>query len=148
MAKPSFVYVTFIRATPEKVWEGLTRPEFTAMYFHKTKIQSEWRPGSPVYYYNEQGGIDAEGKVLAYDRPKLLSFTWHVKWSPAMAQEEPSKVVFALVPMSDKTTQLTVTHDDFPENSATYPAVAGGWPKIIASLKSLLETGQPLDFFA
>ncbi len=76
--KPETVYVTYIVTTPEKVWEAITSPEFTRQYFFGRRVESEWKLGSIVRYWQENGTLDVQGKVLQCVPPRLLSFTWHV----------------------------------------------------------------------
>jgi uncharacterized protein YndB with AHSA1/START domain len=144
MNPPDFVYVTYIRAEIDQVWEALTLPEFTERYFHGMKIEAEWRVGGRLRFLGADGKVGAEGEILELDRPRRLSFGWHVEWSPEMAAEEPSRVSYELEEAKGAT-RLTVIHDRFPEGSAVHAAVSGGWPSIVASLKSMLETGEPLE---
>lgn len=138
------VFVVYIRTTAEKLWDGLTTPEFTRRYFHATAIESDWKAGSPVTYKLPDGALAVEGKVLACERLKKLSISWAFRYSPDVAGDPPSRVTFEIEPVGDSC-KLTVTHDEFATETATFKAVGGGWPGILSSLKSLLETGEPLN---
>jgi uncharacterized protein YndB with AHSA1/START domain len=123
----TFVYVTYIRTTPERLWAALTTPEFTARYWNGREIASDWRPGSPVRFGHDydEGGEDW-GEVLAVERPRRLSYG-----------RPESAVTFELTPQ-DEVVRLTVTHTGVGEEAR------GGWFFILANLKTLLETGSPL----
>ncbi len=142
--KPEYIYETFIRTTPEKLWEGLTSAAFTRLYFHNTEISSDWEVGSPVVFNRaNDGGTAIEGKILVADKPKLLSYTWRALYEEDMAAESHSRVTFEIEAMPG-VCRLRIVHDDFEAGSKTYETVSQGWSAIICSLKSLLETGEPL----
>ena len=133
----------YIRTTPEELWEAITSAEFTRQYFHGTAIESDWKVGSPVTYYNADRTVAVDGEVLEVDRPHRLSYTWHVLYSDDAAKEEPSRVTWEIEVVEDSC-RLRMTHDRFPRDSVVPDGVRDGWPAIISSLKSLIETGQPL----
>ena len=143
MDKPSFVYVTYIATTPEKLWDALTSAAFTERYMFGRRVESEWRVGSSVRYYGTDGELTDSGEVLEADRPRRLSYTWRVELHPALAREGHSRVTFELEPVGTEV-KLTVVHDGFAEGSSVLEALKGGWPKALSSLKSLLETGRAL----
>jgi len=145
MARPQIVYVTYIATEPEKLWEALTHGEFTRRYWGGRRIQSDWKVGSPVRHVREDGGIDWNGEVLRCEPPRLLSYTFHMQISDAHRGDRPSRVTFELQPMGS-VVKLILTHDDFESEKATYETTRHGWPAIMSSLKSLLETGSPLPF--
>jgi uncharacterized protein YndB with AHSA1/START domain len=145
MDKSKFVYVTYIATTPEKLWAALTSAEFTQKYWGGRRIQSDWNLGSPVRHVREDGGIDWEGEVLQAERPRLLSYTFHMEISHKHRGERPSRVTFVLEPIGS-VVKLTLTHEEFESESATFETTRHGWPAIMSSLKSLLETGRPLPF--
>lgn len=145
MDKPDFVYVTYIATTPQQLWEALTSGDFTRRYWGGLRIQSDWKVGSPVTHVREDGGIGWEGKVLQADPPRLLSYTFHMLISDEHRRERPSRVTFELEPMG-WATKLTLTHSEFEDSSVTLETTRHGWPAIMSSLKSLLETGNPLGF--
>jgi uncharacterized protein YndB with AHSA1/START domain len=145
MNKPPFVYVTYIDTTAEKLWEALTDGEFTRRYWGGRRIQSDWIVGSSVRHVREDGGIDWEGEVLQAQPPRLLSYTFHMQISAPHRAERPSRVTFELQPIGS-VVKLTLTHDDFESASAIFETTRHGWPAILSSLKSLLESGSPLPF--
>ena len=145
MDKPKFVYVTYIATTPEKLWQALTDGEFTRKYWGGRRIQSDWKVGSPVKHVRQDGGIDWQGEVLKTERPRVLSYTFHMQISDQHRRDRPSRVTFELQPIG-ALVKLTLTHDDFESEKATFETTRHGWPAIMSSLKSLLETGSPLPF--
>ncbi|MEE8370510.1 MAG: SRPBCC family protein [Sphingomonadales bacterium] len=145
MSDLKYLYVTVIAASPEKVWRDLTTPEFTQQYWHKTRVQSDWKEGSGITFETPDGGIGCEGSILKADHPRELSYTWRFPRIPEAAAEEPSRVTFLLEALGEHT-RLTILHDRFPEGSVVYDLVEPGWPLVIAGLKTLLETGTAVDF--
>jgi len=145
MDKPSFVYVSYVATTVEKLWQALTDGEFTRRYWGGRRIESDWQVGSPVKHVREDGGVDWQGEVLQSERPRLLSYTFHMLISEQHRGERPSRVTFDLQPMG-LVVKLTLTHDDFESEKTTFETTRHGWPAIMSSLKSLLETGSPLPF--
>lgn len=142
---PDFVYVTYIKTTPEKLWEALTSPAFTRQYWFGCDVTSDWKVGSPMVYIMN-GEKRVEGKVLAVDRPKLLSYTFR-ETAGESSKEPPTKVTLELEPEAGtETVRLTVTHTDFVAGSKHRPSISGGWPAVLSNLKSLLETGKTLEF--
>jgi uncharacterized protein YndB with AHSA1/START domain len=131
----------FIKASRETVWEGLTSAEFTRRYFHSTDIESDWKPGSSVTFYNQDKSVAVKGEVLEVDYPSKLSFTWHVHYNPEALTETPSRVTYLLEAIEDST-KLTLVHDNFPVGSVVLPLVSQGWIAILSNLKTLLETGD------
>jgi len=139
-----FAYQTWIRAPKTRVWEALTTPEFTSQYFHATYIDSTWEKNADVYYRMAPGGdIAVDGKVLESDPPNRLVISWHVRYDEQAIKEAPSRVTFTLEESGGQT-RLRIVHDNFPENSVLFDRISEGWPWIVSSLKSLLETGKPL----
>jgi uncharacterized protein YndB with AHSA1/START domain len=143
--EPDFIYVTYIKTTPDKLWEALTTAEFTRQYWFGIDVASDWKVGSPLKYIRN-GETMVEGKVLAFDRPKLLSYTFR-EASGESSKEPPTKVTLELEPeVGTETVRLTVTHTDFVANSKHRPSISGGWPAVLSGLKSLMETGKTLKF--
>jgi uncharacterized protein YndB with AHSA1/START domain len=144
MPKPKFVYVTYIRTTPQKLWRALTEPEFTRQYFVGTSHESEWKPGASWRMLAPDGQVTDGGEVLEIEPEKRLVLKWRHEFRPELRAEGYSRMTYELVQQGEAV-RLTVTHDiDLPE-SKLIESVSGGWPQILASLKSLLETGQPLE---
>jgi len=151
MEKPKFVYVTLITTTPEKLWAALTDPTFTVQYWGGTSVESDWKEGSRVVF-RWHGEIVHDDIVLKSDPPKLLSYTFHPLHIEDLRSEKASRVIFEIQDLTDKLRQpgpvvkLTVTHDDFPPDSKIFPMICQGWPDILSSLKSMLETGRAIEF--
>ena len=155
MDKPRFVYATYISTTPERLWQALTEPAFTQRYWETTFI-TDWAKGSPMTWDNHGVVItDPEQVVIESDPYRRLSYTWHT-FTPELAErfgwdadffakvsaEPRSAVTFDIEPAREGVVKLTVTHDGF--GPTVGESVSGGWPAVIASLKTLLETGDPL----
>jgi uncharacterized protein YndB with AHSA1/START domain len=145
--KTSFVYVTYIRSTPEKVFESITRPDIARRYWGHENV-SEWTPGSDWQHVrdNDQRTVNIVGKVVEVDAPSRLVITWA---SPAQAADPGSysRVTFD-VAAYEGMVRLTVTHDELEAGSGMAKGIQQGWPIVLSSLKSLLETGQGIDVFA
>jgi uncharacterized protein YndB with AHSA1/START domain len=145
--KPNFVYVTYIAATPDKVWQALTDGTLTRQYWYGRRIESDWKVGSTVtFWYDTEDGeaVSDRGIVLESNPPRRLSYTWHVEFADELRDEHPSRVTFEIEP-SGKEVKLTLTHDEFEPGSKILDGVRSGWPAILASLKTMLETGKPLS---
>ena len=141
--KPKFVYVTYIRTTAEKLWAALTKPEFTRQFWFDTTQECEWRPGSSWRLMAPDGRVADAGEVLEADPPRRLVLTWRHEMSPEMKAEGFSRLTYSLEQQGD-TVKLTLTHEAPAPKSKFLDSVSEGWPVILASLKSLLETGESL----
>jgi uncharacterized protein YndB with AHSA1/START domain len=145
LEKPRHVYEVYIRTTPDRLWEAITSGDLTRRYFHSTCVESSWQPGTPVHWrYEGRDDIAVEGIVLESDPPRRLVHTWHALYAPETAADRPSRVTWEISPMGE-TCLLVLTHDDFDGETATYRGVEHGWVAVLHSLKSLIETGEPLD---
>ena len=156
LEKPSFVYTTYIRTTPEKLWQALTEPAFTERYWSIT-FQTDWKPGSPMIWKTRGLAIaDPEQVVLESEPYRRLSYRWQThspEWAQALnlneeagdrlASEPRSKVTFEIEPLGDQV-RLTVIHDDLVPGGLTGSMISNGWPRVLANLKTLLETGETL----
>ena len=147
MSKPEFVYMTLIAAPPEQVWKGLTTAEFTRQYWHNTSVRSDYKPGTKIEFLNEDDSVVVLGEILRADHPNELAYTWQFTGDSAAADDPPSRVTFTLEEIKVGT-RLTVVHDQLEEGSLTATMISGGWPHVIAGLKTLLETGEAVDFTA
>jgi uncharacterized protein YndB with AHSA1/START domain len=144
MKKDQFVYVTYIRTTPEKLWKALTEPEFTRKFWCNTVQESEWKPGSSWKIMAPDGMLTDSGEVVEIEPPRRLVLKWRNEFRPELKAEGYSRLTYQLEP-EGKSVKLTVIHEIGKEGSKFIEAVSSGWPHILASLKSLLETGQSLE---
>jgi DNA-binding transcriptional ArsR family regulator/uncharacterized protein YndB with AHSA1/START domain len=154
--KPSFVYVTYIQTTPERLWQALTEPAFTERYWSIT-FDSDWKSGSAMTWHQRGVTIaDPEQLVVESEPYRRLSYTWHTfspEWAEALgltddardrlSAEPRSKVTFEIEPLGDQV-KLTVIHDGLEPGGLTGSLISQGWPRVLANLKTLLETGDTL----
>ena len=142
--RPAQVYTIYIKAPREKVWDAITKPEFTSRYFFGSQPQSSWKPGDRLLWTEEGSGRElVDGEVLEFDPPRRLVHTWIVKYDAELTAEGASRVTWELEDQGG-VTKLTAVHDGFPANSRVYDNVAGGWMTVLSGLKTLVETGEPL----
>jgi uncharacterized protein YndB with AHSA1/START domain len=143
MSKPEFVYVTYIETTPDQLWRALTDGDFTERYWFGVRLRSDWKVGSSFEMVHGDGTVSDAGKVVEVEPPKRLAYTF-VNLSDKYRDDLPALATFELEPHG-KLVKLTLTHKGFTPDSKMLPAISKGWPAILSSLKSLLETGHPLD---
>lgn len=143
----SFVYVTYIASTPEKVFDAITRPELARRYWGHENV-SDWTPGSDWQHVraNEERTVELVGKVVETSPPTRLVITW-ANASQAADPDAYSRVMFDIEPYDDMV-RLTVSHDELQAGSGMANGIQKGWPIVLSSLKSFLETGRGLDVFA
>ena len=143
----SFVYVTYIVSTPEKVFEAITRPDISRRYWGHENV-SDWKPGSKWEHIraNDERTVEVDGEGVESSPPSRLVITW-ANESQASDPDAYSRVTFDIEPYEDMV-RLTVSHDDLGVGSGMANGVSKGWPIVLSSLKSLLETGKGLDVFA
>jgi uncharacterized protein YndB with AHSA1/START domain len=141
MARSTFVYVTYIRTTPEKLWSALTDAEFMKQYWFGTRCESKWSAGSPWKMVQGDGRITDAGEIVEADPPRRLVIRWLHQYKPELKAEGPSLCTMELQPTAGAV-RLSITHTIEREPSKLITAVSGGWPKILSNLKSLLETGS------
>lgn len=143
-AKPRLVNQIIIRAPQERVWEAITRPEFTSRYYYGCTLKTDLTAGSPFTYYMPTGSPIVEGEVVTSEPPNRLVHTYHSLWPP-LNQDAPTRVTWELLALPGSITRVTIIHEDFQGETATYQGLqAGGWTWILSNLKTLLETGEPL----
>jgi uncharacterized protein YndB with AHSA1/START domain len=145
MSNSTFVYVTYIKTTPERLWSALTTREFTQQYWLGAYCESDWKPGSPWKLAFADGRLADAGEIVEVDPPRRLVIKWRNEWKAEMKAEGYSLCTFTIEAIPDTSppaVKLSITHAmDRPE-SKFIEAVSGGWPLIISNLKSLLETGS------
>jgi uncharacterized protein YndB with AHSA1/START domain len=146
MSKPTFVYVTFISAPPEKVWQALTDANATAQYLSGFHVAVEKHPGGASLFKRGDQVLN-HGTVLVCDPPHTLSVTWHPELGE-FSDEKPSRVTFAIEAIGAGQSRLTITHDDFAPGSRAPATVGEGWMRVAGSLKSFVETGKGMDLLA
>ena len=141
MQKQKLVYTTYIRSTPKEVWAAITKPEFTRQYWGGHENVSDWKKGSTWQHMTagEKPEAWVTGKVLESTPPKRLV----VSWADPDNLTDKSRVTFEIETVKDSVC-LTVTHDQFKAGSTMPGRVNGGWPRVLSSLKSFLETGKGL----
>lgn len=145
MAAARQVFQVYIRATPEQVWDAITKPEFTARYFFGSRVETTGESGSPIRHFAPDGTtLWGDDMILESDRPRRLVHGWRALYDPELAAEPPSRVTWEIESQGDGLTKLTVVHDELEGSPKTAANVAGGWMFVISGLKTLLETGEPL----
>jgi uncharacterized protein YndB with AHSA1/START domain len=161
-----FTYITYIQATPERVWQGLTDPALMKRYWRHQRagektFRSDWKKGSTYDMVHKEVGLvvsDPEQVILESDPCRRLAYTWHTitpEWASEVGMDEAtadawraeprSKVAFDIEDVGHGVSKLTVVHDGFDPGSAVLEAISEGWPAVLASLKTLLETGSTLQ---
>jgi uncharacterized protein YndB with AHSA1/START domain len=139
------IYSVFIRATPEQVWDAITKPEFTSKYFYGSVIDSTWEAGAPYAgWAADRSQQYVDGEVLEADPPRRLQHTWRSLYDEESAAEPHSRVTWEIEPQDGGVTKLTVVHDQLEAAPKTAAGVSGGWMFVLSGLKTLLETGEPL----
>ncbi|HZP71608.1 MAG TPA: SRPBCC family protein [Pseudolabrys sp.] len=147
MARPRFVYVTYIRTTPEKLWAALTDPQTIRKYWFGITAESTFEAGAPWRLNFEDGRVADTGEILESVPPRRLAIRWRNEFKPELKAEGWSRCTME-IEMADyypdfggKAVKLTITHELEGEGTKFIEAVSGGWPKVLSNLKSLLETG-------
>ena len=137
------VYQLFIKATPERIWDAITRPEFTARYFYGARIDIT---PERALSHGPDGAVWGDTEVFEYDPPRRLVHGWQSLYDPELAAEEPSRVTWEIEPQDGGFAKLTVVHDQLEGAPKTGESVSGaGWMMVLSGLKTLLETGEPLQ---
>ena len=141
MARSTFVYVSYIRTTPERLWTALTDAEFTKQYWFGMRCESQWTAGSSWQLVAGDGEVYDNGQIVEAVPPRRLVIRWQHRLKPELEAEGPTQCIMELEP-SEGAVKLSITHTSELEPSQLIEAVSGGWPKVISNLKSLLETGS------
>ncbi len=143
MAKPEFIYVSYIATTPEKLWAALTKGEFTRQYWYNRRIESQWAVGSSVSFFDgDTTDLTDSGTVLECDPPRRLAYTFRTEFDPEARKQGYSRVTFSIEPYQGLV-KLTLVHDQLPSEELAN-AFREGWAPILSSLKTFLESGKPL----
>jgi len=140
-AESSFVYVTFIRTTPEKLWSALTDVNQMKDYWFGMQLKTEWKTGAEWQMVFPDGSVADTGEILELDRPKRIRLKWRNEFRPELKAEGHALCTIEIEPYG-AAVRLSITHSIERADSKFIQAVSGGWPKILSNLKSLLETGQ------
>jgi uncharacterized protein YndB with AHSA1/START domain len=138
-----FVYVTYIRTTPARLWEALTKPEFTRQYWCGMDLESGWQVGSPWRMKFPDGRVSDIGEVIEVEPERRLVLKWQNEFKPELKAEGFTTCTFDIVAHGD-VTELRIVHEIDRDRSKMIEAVGNGWPKVLSELKSFLETGEPL----
>jgi uncharacterized protein YndB with AHSA1/START domain len=137
------IHQVFIKASPERIWDAITRPEFTERYFYGSRIENtaEWHISR-----GPDGSVRGDGPVFQYDPPRRLVHEWRSLYEPDLAGEPPSRVAWDIEPQEGGYCKLTLTHDKLDRAPKTAARIsADGWMFVLSGLKTLLETGEPLS---
>jgi len=145
--KPKTVYVTYIATTPDKVWQALTTGDLTRQFFFGRRVEIELQPGGTFRFWQPDGTLDVEGKVVECDPPRKLSVTWRVMWHEEMRKLPDCLVTYQIDDLG-KVVRLTMTEaHQIDLDDRMLEGGRRGWPVILNNLKTLLETGQPMPEF-
>ncbi len=143
-SKPQLVYQIIIKAPQERVWEAITTSEFTSRYYYGCTLETDLTVGLPFTYHMPNGSPIVEGEVVTSEPPNRLVHTYHSLWPP-LKEDAPTRVTWELESMPGGVTKVTVVHEDFQGQTATYQGLqGGGWIWILSNMKTLLETGEPM----
>jgi uncharacterized protein YndB with AHSA1/START domain len=141
MDKSEFVYVTYIRTTPEKLWSALTSPDFMKEYWFGMHFETDWKAGSSWRLVFPDSRIADMGEIVEIDPPRRLVLKWRNEFRPELKAEGAASCTIQLEPMADAV-KLTISHVMDRSPSKLIEAVSSGWPRILSNLKSILETGD------
>src|SRR6201999_2322442 len=142
--RPDIVYTIYIASTPEKVWQALTTAEFSRQYFSGLAVELEQKVGGAFVVRLPDGSVHISGEVLECDCPRKLTITWNVNWPELIEKLGPTLVTYEIEQAGDAV-RLTISEGhDRPLSDDILSRGRQGWPAILSSLKSVLETGAPL----
>jgi uncharacterized protein YndB with AHSA1/START domain len=145
MNKTTFAYVTYIRTTPERLWEALTTPDFISQYWFGSRAESDWKTGSPWKLSHADGSLADTGEIVEAVPGRRLVIKWRNEWDVEMKAEGDALCTMEIEPVADldiPAVRLSITHAIDRADSKFIRTVSGGWPRILSNLKSLLETGS------
>jgi uncharacterized protein YndB with AHSA1/START domain len=142
MGSPQHVFQVYIRATPERLWQAITDPAMTQIYYFNSLIESDFKLGSPLQYKQPDGSLDIDGEVLESEPPRKLVHSFSSKWEAN--DDPPTTVTWEITPVGGETCLLSLAHAGFPSENATYSGTKDGWVIILSGLKTLVETGEKL----
>jgi uncharacterized protein YndB with AHSA1/START domain len=142
--KLSYSYEIYIGAPASRVWKGLVDGNLTKEYVYGTRFQGKLAKGEKYAFVGDGDFKVVDGTILEIDPEKKLAITWKAHWDDAVAGDRASRVTYEISSTNAATTKLRVTHDDFDAETATYKGSVDGWPLMLSSLKTLLESGKPL----
>ena len=142
MTAPSHVYQTYIRCAPEDAWDAIVNGDKTVQYYYGTRVESDFTEAAPIRYLSPDGSVVADGVIIAADEPRRLELMFHARWDQELSDEGPVRMVWT-IDESNGLTSVTVESYMDPA-SKTYGDFSSGIPYIVAGMKTLLETGEPL----
>jgi uncharacterized protein YndB with AHSA1/START domain/DNA-binding transcriptional ArsR family regulator len=140
---PRHVFEVYIRGAPERLWQAITEADCTQRYLHRTRVESSWQAGEPIWY-RLGDEVVVDGTVQEATPSRRLVTTWSFRRADDLRDDPPSRVTWVIEPLGDAC-RLTLVHDQFPRETPTFRAVGSGWPLVLSSLKSLIETGASLE---
>jgi uncharacterized protein YndB with AHSA1/START domain len=142
--KPAIVYAIYIASTPEKVWEALTAAEFSRKYFFGNAVEVDLKVGGAYIVRTPDGALHISGEVMECDPPRKLTITFNVNWPELIEKLGPTLVTYEIEPAGDAVKLTLIQSHDRPLSDDILSGGRQGWPAILSSLKSVLETGNPL----
>jgi uncharacterized protein YndB with AHSA1/START domain len=142
--KPNFIYVIYVASTPEKVWEALTTAELSRQYFSGQSVEVDQRIGGAFIMRTPDGALHISGEVIECDPPRTLTVTFNVNWPALLEKLGPTLVTYEIEPAGDVVKLTILQSHDREISDDILSGGRTGWPAILSSLKSLLETGQAL----
>ena len=141
------LYMIFIKGSPERIWNAITKPEDTSRYFHGSHVEAELKKGGKFWYWApDKSKLWGDGEVLEIEPHKKLVTTWHALWDEETSKEKPSRVIWEIEPQEGGYCKVTVTHDRLEEAPITAKHVSGaGWIGVISGMKTIVETNAPMS---
>ena len=143
--KPATIYTIYIASTPEPVWEALTSAEFSRKYFFGNAVEVDLRIGGAYVVRTPDGSLHISGEVIECDPPRKLTITFNVNWPALIEKLGPTLVTYEIEPAGDVVKLTLIQSHDRPISDDILEGGRMGWPAILSSLKSLLETGKPIE---